>query len=128
MQPVCRRPSERLAEASGRSLEELTPGPRQRFRPRLRRKFRFHMHTQLSQLRTEESACICKPNRKWTFRALFGAQAFAHALDEAIKELKNGNISVLGDLSLWFLPTSDWDDLVKNEAVELLREPILNFV
>ena len=49
----------------------------------------------------------------------FGAQEFAQALNKAIDELKNGNTSVLGDLRLWFLPTSDWDDFVKNEGVEL---------
>jgi hypothetical protein len=49
----------------------------------------------------------------------FGAQEFAQALNKAIDDLKNGNTSVLGDLQLWFLPTSDWDDFVKNEGVEL---------
>jgi hypothetical protein len=49
----------------------------------------------------------------------FGAQEFAHALGNAIAELEQGNLSVLSDLQLWFFPTSDWDDFVKSDGIEL---------
>lgn len=49
----------------------------------------------------------------------FGAQEFTKALGNAVTELENGNLSVLSDLQLWFLPTSDWDDFVKSDGIEL---------
>ena len=47
------------------------------------------------------------------------AKDFTSALGEAITELENGNAEVLKDIQLWFLPTSDWDDFVKMEGLEL---------
>jgi hypothetical protein len=47
------------------------------------------------------------------------AEEFAHALIQAIAELEAGNTAVLKKLDLWFLPTSDWDDFVKMEGIEL---------
>ncbi|MFZ6774024.1 hypothetical protein ACO0LB_15040 [Undibacterium sp. SXout7W] len=49
----------------------------------------------------------------------FGAEEFAKALDIAVSELENGNNVVVEDLYLWFLPTSDWDDFIKLEGLEL---------
>ena len=47
------------------------------------------------------------------------AEEFADALGKAISELESGNTAVIDDLSLWFLPTSDWDDFVKLEGLEM---------
>jgi hypothetical protein len=47
------------------------------------------------------------------------AEEFAHALGMAILELEAGNRAVLEQLDLWFLPTSDWDDLVRFDGLEL---------
>ena len=49
----------------------------------------------------------------------FDAEEFAHALDATIIKLEGGDIGVLENLSLWFLPTSDWDDLIKIDGFEL---------
>lgn len=49
----------------------------------------------------------------------FGAEEFADALGKAISELERGNKAVIDDLYLWFLPTSDWDDFIKMEGLEL---------
>jgi hypothetical protein len=49
----------------------------------------------------------------------FGAEEFAAALGKAIVELENGNLTVIDDLHLWFLPTSDWDDFVSVEGIGL---------
>ena len=49
----------------------------------------------------------------------FGAEEFAKALGIAVNEFENGNDSVLDDLQLWFLPTSEWDDFIKLEGLEL---------
>lgn len=48
-----------------------------------------------------------------------GAENFAKALGHAIKDLEDGNTATLEQLDLWFLPTSDWDDFVKFEGIEL---------
>jgi hypothetical protein len=47
------------------------------------------------------------------------AEEFAQALGQAISELERGNTAVLEKLSLWFLPTSDWDDFIKVDGIEL---------
>ncbi|MDR1274896.1 MAG: hypothetical protein LBL72_00665 [Candidatus Accumulibacter sp.] len=47
------------------------------------------------------------------------AEEFAHALAQTIAELEAGNTAALKKLNLWFLPTSDWDDFVKLEGMEL---------
>lgn len=49
----------------------------------------------------------------------FSAEEFADALGKAISELERGNKAVVDDLYLWFLPTSDWDDFIKMEGLEL---------
>lgn len=49
----------------------------------------------------------------------FGAEEFANALGITISEFENGNNAVVDDLYLWFLPTSDWDDFIKMEGLEL---------
>lgn len=36
-----------------------------------------------------------------------------------IHELERGNEEIVDDLFLWFLPTSDWDDFIKMEGLEL---------
>lgn len=48
-----------------------------------------------------------------------GAEEFATALGMAVRELENGNDAIVEDLYLWFLPTSDWDDFIKLEGLEL---------
>ena len=48
-----------------------------------------------------------------------GAEEFAKVLEGAIKELESGNSGVLSNLYLWFAPTSDWDDFIKSEGMEL---------
>ena len=47
------------------------------------------------------------------------AESFAQALGQAVSKLEGGDMSVLPQLSLWFLPTSDWDDLVGADGIEL---------
>lgn len=47
------------------------------------------------------------------------AEEFADALGKAISELESGNTAVTDELSLWFLPTGDWDDFVKLEGLEM---------
>lgn len=49
----------------------------------------------------------------------FSAEEFSAALGKAIRELELGNEEVLRDIQLWFLPTSDWDDFVGQEGVQL---------
>lgn len=49
----------------------------------------------------------------------FGAEEFSDALGKAIGELESGNMAIIDDLYLWFLPTSDWDDFIKMEGLEL---------
>jgi hypothetical protein len=48
-----------------------------------------------------------------------GAEEFAAALHNALEQLNAGDKSVIETLWLWFLPTSDWDDLVGWEGVDL---------
>jgi hypothetical protein len=50
------------------------------------------------------------------------AEEFSAALAKAIHELESGNEGVLGDIQLWFLPTSDWDDFAGQEGIQLGEE------
>ena len=50
------------------------------------------------------------------------AEEFSATLGKAIQELESGNKAVLSDIELWFLPTSDWDDFVGKEGLELGEE------
>lgn len=50
------------------------------------------------------------------------AEEFSAALGKAIQELEAGNAKVLGEIRLWFLPTSDWDDFVGQEGIQLGEE------
>lgn len=47
------------------------------------------------------------------------AEEFAYELGQAVEELEAGNEAVLEKLHLWFSPTSDWDDLVRMDGIEL---------
>ncbi|MEK6787887.1 MAG: hypothetical protein AABY68_02925 [Pseudomonadota bacterium] len=47
------------------------------------------------------------------------AEAFSDALGQAIINLEAGDTTVLLQLDLWFLPTSDWDNFIKVEGIEL---------
>ena len=47
------------------------------------------------------------------------AEEFSVALGKAIQALESGNREVLRDVRIWFLPTSDWDDFVGQEGVQL---------
>jgi hypothetical protein len=47
------------------------------------------------------------------------AESFTQALGTAISQLEHGDLGVLRKVSLWFLPTSDWDDLVGLDGLEL---------
>jgi hypothetical protein len=50
-----------------------------------------------------------------TQKGFLSAEAFSVTLGNAIDQLEAGNEAVLVDLSLWFLPSSDWDDLIKTD-------------
>jgi hypothetical protein len=51
--------------------------------------------------------------------SFFSAEKFHQALIVHIEKLKNGDLRVLDNLYLWFLPTSDWDDFVGFEGQDL---------
>ena len=47
------------------------------------------------------------------------AQEFHLDLVKKVEMLKNGDRSVLGELSVWFAPSYDWDDFVGEEGMAL---------
>lgn len=47
------------------------------------------------------------------------AEQFAKALGDAIEQFESGDASALEQVHLWFLPTSDWDDLIGHYGIEL---------
>jgi len=50
------------------------------------------------------------------------AKDFHKSLNDAISSFENGNDSVLKDMYLWFLPTSDFDDFVGFAGMEVANE------
>jgi hypothetical protein len=50
------------------------------------------------------------------------AEKFHQALLESIIKLKQGDITQLDNLHIWFLPTSFWDDLVGKDGQDLANE------
>lgn len=50
------------------------------------------------------------------------AEEFHASLAVSITKLKSGDNSQLGNLNLWFLPTSCWDDFVGSEGKELANQ------
>jgi hypothetical protein len=50
------------------------------------------------------------------------AREFHLALVDSTTKLKNGDISQLDKLSIWFLPTSCWDDFVGPDGQDLANE------
>lgn len=47
------------------------------------------------------------------------AEEFHAALKDKIKKLKEGKYFVIDELNIWFLPTSDWDDFIGEEGIEI---------
>ncbi len=52
----------------------------------------------------------------------YSAEEFHLALSDSIAKLKNGDYSQLDKLTIWFLPTSFWDDFVGSKGQELANE------
>ncbi|MCT8341239.1 barstar family protein [Flavobacteriaceae bacterium TK19130] len=52
----------------------------------------------------------------------FSAEEFHAELKDRIEKLKKGYYYVIYDLDLWFLPTSDWDDFVGIEGMEIANK------
>ena len=50
------------------------------------------------------------------------AQEFYKALKLSTEKLSKGDNSVIKDIHLWFMPTSDWDDLIGREGINLANE------
>lgn len=52
----------------------------------------------------------------------FSVQEFHESLVDSISKLKAGDIDQLNTLWLWFSPTYDWDDFIKQDGQDLANE------
>jgi asparagine synthetase A len=47
------------------------------------------------------------------------AEEFYIKLQQCLQSLENGDVESINSLYKWFAPTSDWDDLVDEEGIEI---------
>lgn len=52
----------------------------------------------------------------------FSAEEFHAELKKSIQNLKAGELNELSNLQLYFIPTSDWDDFIGFEGMDLANE------
>jgi hypothetical protein len=54
--------------------------------------------------------------------SFLSAEEFHQALRTSIKSLKEGNLSEISAMWLYFAPTCDWDDLIGKDGMDLANQ------